>query len=83
MFVFLSRLGDLPGDDEVSVVDIDVDFVLGQARKLEGGRHEVLIRILMEVHPKASIVSVEVAKCGRWGSDNYLGFSIPVLCWFS
>jgi len=47
VFVFLRGLGDLPGDGEVTVVDVDVDLVLGQPRKLEGGRHEVLIHVLV------------------------------------
>ena len=62
MFVSLGRLGDLPGNGEVTVVDVDVDFVLGQARKLEGGRHEVLIRVLVYVHSKAG-------PCQRRDSD--------------
>ena len=47
MFVFLGGLRDLPRNDEVPVLHVYVDLVLGQARKFERGCHEVLVRILV------------------------------------
>ena len=47
MLVFLGRLGDLPGDDEVPSVHVDVDLILGQPGKLERGRHEVFFWVLV------------------------------------
>lgn len=52
---FLGGLEDLPRDGEFPVAYVDVDLVLGQARNLERGCHEVLVCILMKVHPKASV----------------------------
>lgn len=47
MFIFLSRLGDLPANGEVPTVYLDIDLVLGKPRKLERGRHEILFCVLV------------------------------------
>ena len=47
MFVSLGGLGDLAGDGEVTVVNVDADLVFGQAGKLEGGCHDVLVHVLV------------------------------------
>ena len=58
MLVSLSRFGDLSEDREVPILHVDVDFLLGQPRKLECSRHKVPFGVLVYVHPEIIPVSV-------------------------
>ena len=65
LLVPVRRDGGLARDAEDVVLDVDLDVLLGEAREFERGRDEVLLGVLMEVHPVAEAVAYEHRKWKR------------------
>lgn len=51
MLLLLGRLGGLARNGEVSVLNVDLDVVLGEAGQFERRGHDVLVFVFVQVHP--------------------------------
>jgi len=51
LLVLLGLLSSLRRDGKVSVLNVDMDLVLGETRQLESRSHLVLVGALVQVHP--------------------------------
>ena len=76
--------GGLARDAEDLVLDINLDVLLGEARKLESGRYEVLLGVLMQIQPVQQRCerrpirkdAVSSTYLGRMGRAERLAFSL-------
>jgi len=51
LLALLGRLGGLARNGEVSVLNVDLNVVLGEAGQLERRSHDVLVLVFVQVHP--------------------------------
>ena len=75
LVVPVARDGRLARDAEDVVLDVDLDVLLGEAWEFERGCDEVLLGVLMEVHPAGrwSLVSIEIGRGQSPMRQTYLG----------
>ena len=66
LLTLLKQLSGLPRDGKVSVLNVDVDFVLGETRQFERRSHQVLVGIFIQVHPipQESATERSYGECG-------------------
>lgn len=66
MLLLLRRLRDFARDGKVSVLNVNVDIVLGETRQLERRGHLVLVGVFVQVHPVSQAVSNRALEPRMW-----------------